>query len=103
MSEELRERVLDALRGVIDPEVGLSIVDLGLVYGVEIADGRVDVRVTMTTPACPLGDQITRDIEERVGAVAGVAAAHAELVWDPPWSPDRMSVHAKEMLGWNDH
>lgn len=97
---ELRERVLDALRGVIDPEVGLDVVELGLVYGVGVDAGHVQIDLTMTTPACPLGEQIVRDAEERVGAVAGVESVSVDLVWDPPWSPARMSPSAREALGW---
>jgi metal-sulfur cluster biosynthetic enzyme len=97
----LRERVLEALSEVIDPELGLDVVALGLVYGVDVDAGRVQVRVTMTTPACPLGEQIVRDAQERIAACEGVAEAHVELVWEPPWSPSRMSPSAKEALGWS--
>ncbi len=98
--EPLDARVLAALREVIDPEIGQNVVDLGLVYGVEVEGGVVRVRLTMTTPACPLGEEIVRDAERRLGAVAGVTAAHVALVWDPPWTPERMSPAAKAALGW---
>lgn len=97
----LHGRVLEALHDVIDPELGLDVVELGLVYGVDIDEGRVQVRLTMTTPACPLGEQIVRDAHERVAACEGVAEARVELVWEPPWSPSRMSPSAKEALGWS--
>ncbi len=96
----LDARVLDALREVIDPEIGLNVVDLGLVYGIDVEDGRVLVRLTMTTPACPLGEEIALDAAGRVRALEGVREAAIELVWEPPWTPERMSASAKEQLGW---
>ena len=98
---QLQGAALEALRDVIDPEVGLNIVDLGLVYGVEVVGGDVHVRLTMTTPACPLGEQIVRDAEERLRAVEGMGEVNVELVWEPAWSPDRLSAAGKEQLGWN--
>lgn len=100
-ADDLHARTLLALRDVIDPELGLNVVDLGLVYGVEVDGENVRVRLTMTTPACPLGDHIVREAEERLRALAGVGDVHVELVWEPPWTPDRMSAEAKTMLGWN--
>ncbi len=94
------ERVTEALREVIDPEIGMDVVELGLVYGVEVDQGRVHVRLTMTTAACPLSEQIVRDAEESVQRLTGVEAVHVELVWDPPWTPERMSPNAREALGW---
>ncbi len=94
--------VLGALYAVIDPEVGMNIVDLGLVYGVEISPGTVHVDLTMTTPACPMGELIFDDAHEALAALvpAGVEI-ELDLVWEPPWSPDRMSAHAREHFGWN--
>ena len=100
-SAELRARVLDALRGVMDPELGMNVVELGLVYGVDVEAGGVRVRLTMTTPACPLGEQIVRDADERVRALEGVKDVDIELVWEPPWSPARMEPSAREALGWS--
>lgn len=100
--ELLRARALDALREVIDPELGINVVDLGLVYGLEVDAGRVHVRLTMTTAACPLGEQIVRDAEQRLRAVDGVDQVQVELVWEPPWGPERMSDEAKATLGWNE-
>jgi metal-sulfur cluster biosynthetic enzyme len=99
-TEELRARVMDALRGVIDPEVGLDVVALGLVYGVDVEDAKVRVRMTMTTAACPLAEQIVRDAEERVRATSGAEEATVELVWEPPWTPHLMAAEAKTKLGW---
>ncbi len=101
-SDELMKRgVLEALRDVIDPEVGLNIVDLGLVYGVDVAGDDVKVTMTMTTAACPLGEQIVRDAEARLGAIDGLGTVAVELVWEPAWTPERMSPEAKEALGWS--
>ncbi len=98
---EIPARVMEALRGVIDPEVGLDVVALGLVYGIDVTNGVVSVELTMTTPACPLGEQIVEDAERRVGAVAGVLQVQVELVWDPPWTPARMTPEARQKLGWD--
>jgi len=95
------EQVREALRSVDDPEVGINIVDLGLVYRVDITPERVRVELTMTTPACPMGDLITDHVRRAVGAMSpdGVGV-DVELVWDPIWTPDRMSETAKQTLGW---
>ena len=100
VDDVLRERVQAALCGVIDPEVGIDIVALGLVYGVDVQDGAVHVRLTMTTPACPLGEHLQRDAESRVAAVEGVREVRVELVWSPPWTPDLMSQDAKKAMVW---
>lgn len=95
------EEVETALRGVSDPEIGINIVDLGLVYGVEISDNRLHVDLTMTTPACPMGEMILDDVREVLAKLApGDVEIDLNLVWDPPWSPDQMSQLAREHLGW---
>jgi metal-sulfur cluster biosynthetic enzyme len=93
--------VLEALRDVIDPELGLDVVALGLVYAVEGDGPRVRVDLTMTTAACPLGEQLAAEAEERVRAVPGVCEAEVRLVWDPPWGPERMTAAARAALGWS--
>ncbi|MBZ0095481.1 MAG: metal-sulfur cluster assembly factor [Sulfuricella sp.] len=96
------KEVRTVLRGVIDPEIGMNIVDLGLVYGVEISDNRLHVDLTMTTPACPMGEMILDDVHEALAALAPTdTEIDIELVWDPPWSPDKMSEHARKHLGWS--
>lgn len=95
------EDVREALRSVDDPEVGINIVDLGLVYRVGVARDYVRVEMTMTTPACPMGEVITDHVRRAVGALLpdGVGV-DVELVWDPIWTPDRMSESAKQTFGW---
>jgi metal-sulfur cluster biosynthetic enzyme len=93
------EEVMDALSNVIDPELGLDFVELGLIYGVEVDDGHVRVTFTLTTPGCPIGPQVTEQIDEFVGEVDGVKSVESEMVFIPPWSPERMSEDAKFALG----
>jgi metal-sulfur cluster biosynthetic enzyme len=93
------EEIMDALSNVIDPELGLDFVELGLIYGVEIDDGHVQVTFTLTTPGCPIGPQVTEQIDEFVGEVDGVKSVGSEMVFTPPWSPERMSEDAKFALG----
>src|ERR1035437_6936247 len=95
------ERVREALCSVDDPEVGMNIVDLGLVYRIDITPELVRVELTMTTPASPMGDLITDNPRRAVGAALpeGVAVEVA-LVWEPPWTPDRMSESARQTFGW---
>lgn len=94
--------VLDALYTVIDPEVGMNIVDLGLVYGVEISASVVHVDLTMTSPACPMGEMILDDAHQALAALVPASIEiDLNLVWDPPWSPDRMSEYARKHFGWD--
>jgi metal-sulfur cluster biosynthetic enzyme len=97
----MEARALDALRGVDDPELGVNIVDLGLIYGIEAGDGRLGVRLTMTTPSCPLGDHLTGESELALRrAFPEIGRVEVDLVWDPPWRPERMTAAAKRQLGW---
>jgi metal-sulfur cluster biosynthetic enzyme len=93
------DEVMDALSNVIDPELGLDFVELGLIYGVEIEDGHVRITFTLTTPACPIGPHVSEQIEEFVGEVDGVRTIEPEMVFIPPWSPEMMSEDAKFALG----
>lgn len=89
------------LRAVIDPEVGINIVDLGLIYAVETSPERVFVRMTMTSPACPMGDLIMDDIDRVLDeALPAHIRVDVELVWDPPWTPERMEGGARSHFGW---
>ena len=94
------EAVTEALSNVIDPELGLDFVELGLVYGVEIDGGTVEITFTLTTPACPIGPQVSEQMQEFVGDVEGVEEVIPTMVFSPPWSPDRMSEDAKFALGY---
>lgn len=91
--------VLEALHAVIDPELGLDIVSLGMVYAVAVVDGSVAIEMTLTTPGCPLHASIEADVRHVLGNVPGIDDIGVELVWDPPWSPDAMSDQAKRYLG----
>jgi len=92
--------IIDALHTIYDPEIPVNIYELGLIYGVKVADdGRAEVRMTLTAPACPVAGAIVEEVAEKTGRVEGVSTSHVELVWDPPWSPDRMSEAAKLELG----
>lgn len=96
------ESVTELLHEVIDPELGIDIVDLGLLREVEIAaGGSVHVVTTLTTPACPLGPYITDEIRDVLAQVNGVGDVTVDVVWSPPWDPDRdMTGRAKQLLGW---
>ena len=101
MAEPTSSEILEALRGVVDPEMGINIVDLGLVYETGARDGDVHVTMTMTTAACPLGESMADEaaavIRQRV---RGVKSVSVQLVWDPAWQPSMMSASAREQLGW---
>ncbi len=92
--------VQDALTNVIDPELGLDFVELGLIYGVEIDGGKVDITFTLTTPACPIGPQVSEQMQEFVGELPEVTEVVTSMVFTPPWSPEKMSEDAKFALGY---
>lgn len=93
--------VRQALMGVEDPEAGMSVVDLGLVYGISLEPGRIVVEMTMTSPACPASDYI---VDEAAAAIRALAPENTDvevrLVWEPPWTPERMSTEAQKRFGW---
>ena len=93
------EDVYEALEEVIDPELGLDFVSLGLVYDVNIEADDVHVTFTLTTPACPIGPQVSEQMIEFVGDLEGVSDVHPKMIFDPPWSPEMMSEDAKFALG----
>lgn len=95
----LEEQVLDALRKVDDPELGINIVDLGLVYDVGIEGDAVHVTYTLTTMGCPIGPLIEQQIKEMIEPIQGIDRVEAEMVLSPPWTPDKMSEEAKAALG----
>ncbi len=99
-TSDLAERVLQALRGVLDPELGHNIVDLGMVYEIEVTE-RGDVRIVMTTtaPGCPASGLLREGVSAAAAEVSGVAATEVVVTFDPPWSPDRMAPQIKSQLG----
>ena len=94
-----QEVLVDALRTVIDPELNVNIVDLGLMYTIQSRDEEVDVEMTLTTPACPAGPEILKNAVAALELVEGITKANVKLVMSPPWSPDRMSDAARDELG----
>jgi len=94
-----RDDVFEALRSVEDPELGMDIVELGLVYDVEVEGPRVQVRYSLTSMGCPAGPLIQQSVEETVQSMSGVEEVETELTWDPPWTPEKMSDDAKFILG----
>jgi metal-sulfur cluster biosynthetic enzyme len=94
-----KEQVVDALRVVEDPELGMDIVDLGLLYDVEIDGPKVRVEYTLTSMGCPVGPMIEEQIREAVAEMEGVGEVETDLTWNPPWSPEKMSDDAKFILG----
>ena len=97
---ELYESVIAALKEIYDPEIPVNIYDLGLIYAVEISDdGHAHVNMTLTTPHCPVAESMPGEVELRVGSVPGIGDAEVNLVWDPPWDPQKMSDEAKLELG----
>ncbi len=89
------ETIVEVLRTVFDPEIPVSIYDLGMIYNINIEDAKVHVRMTLTTPACPVAGSLPGQVEARIKSIEGVNDATVELVWDPPWTPDKMSEAAK--------
>jgi FeS assembly SUF system protein len=97
---DLYEAVIDALKEIYDPEIPVNIYDLGLIYDVEITpDRHAMVKMTLTTPHCPVAESMPGEVELRVGSVPGIGHAEVELVWDPPWDPQKMTDEAKLELG----
>ncbi|KRD55357.1 hydroxylase [Acidovorax sp. Root275] len=99
--EELRAPILAALRRVVDPEVAMNVVDVGLIYGVTVAQGKLHALVTMTSAACPVTDVILEEIETELDRdMPPELLIQVELAWEPPWTTDRLSEGAKRFMGW---
>ena len=94
------EEVETALTNVIDPELGLDFVELGLIYGIEVDGPKVSVTYTLTTPACPIGPMVAQQIEEFVSELDGVESVESSMIFTPPWTPEMMSEDAKFALGY---
>ncbi len=98
-AQALEAQVIEALRTCYDPEIPVDVYELGLIYGVDVdASGVVNIRMTLTSPACPVAGTLPPDVESKVQAIDGVTSAKVELVWDPPWTPERMSEAARLQL-----
>ena len=96
------EDVRQALKTVQDPEAGMSVLDLGLVYGIALEPGKVRIEMTMTSPACPASDYLVDEVAAAIRAVAPAGLdVQVDLVWDPPWTPERMSAEAQNRFGWS--
>jgi metal-sulfur cluster biosynthetic enzyme len=100
MSTVTADDVQEALTNVIDPELGLDFVELGLIYEVEVEGGDVSISFTLTSPGCPIGPQVAEQIEEFVSELEGVTAVHPRMTFTPAWTPDMMSEEAKFALGY---
>ena len=96
----LRDQVVDVLKTCYDPEIPVDIYELGLIYKIEVDDaGKVAVDMTLTSPACPVAGTLPPEVEQKINRLEGVSDVRVDLVWDPPWNPDRMSEAAKLKLG----
>jgi len=93
------EKIIDKLRQCLDPELGINIIDLGLVYAVNIEGDHVHVLMTLTTPGCPLDSYFTKDITSKLKSIKGISDVAIELTFEPPWSPTKMSAESKDILG----
>lgn len=98
-SNGVSERVRESLKGVIDPELGLNIVDLGLVYDVDVEDGKATITMTLTSPGCPAGGMIMSGAQEAAGSTEGIDEAEVKLVWKPFWTPERIDPEVRAALG----
>jgi FeS assembly SUF system protein len=99
-NEQIRERIIERLRTVYDPEIPVDIYELGLIYEVKVDEGgKVGIRMTLTSPMCPAAEQLPPEVETKAREVEGVTGVELELVWDPPWTPERMSEAARLELG----
>ena len=100
MDEGIRQRVIEQLQTVYDPEIPVNIYELGLIYDVEVDDdGTTRIRMTLTTPMCPAAEELPPEVETKARSVEGVTSVQLDLVWDPPWNPSMMSEAAKLELG----
>ena len=98
--DELKARIVEAICQVFDPEIPVNIYELGLIYRLDVErDGMVEIDMTLTSPACPVAGSLPGDVETRVREVGGVNDVHIELVWEPPWSPEKMTEAARLELG----
>lgn len=98
-AEAAKSEIIEAIRTVYDPELPVNVYDLGLIYQIDVdEDGAANIQMTLTTPACPVAGSLPGDVQKRVAAIPGITDVNVELVWDPPWSPERMSDAARLQL-----
>lgn len=95
------ENVREVLRGVFDPELHMNIVDLGLVYGVDVQAAKASVKMTLTSPGCPYGPYLLHQVKDTLLSLKGIQDAEVEVVWDPPWGPDKMTEEVRLELGFD--
>lgn len=101
MTTVTSQQVLDSLKQCMDPEIPINIVDMGLIYGINVSDdNKVDIKMTMTTRGCPLHDTLVSDVKRYVNKVPGVSAVNVEIVWEPPWTPEKMSEEGKKLINY---
>lgn len=99
-SPEIRQKIVDVLKTVFDPEIPVDIYELGLVYRVEVGtDGKVEIDMTLTSPACPVAESLPIQVEDQVKQIEGVSSVKVDITWDPPWGPEMMSEAARLTLG----
>lgn len=101
MPSVTENQILDSLKQCMDPEIPISVVDMGLIYGINInQDNKVDIKMTMTTRGCPLHDTLVTDVKRYVNKVPGVAGVNVEIVWEPAWTPEKMSDEGKKLINY---
>lgn len=101
MATVTSQQVLDSLKQCLDPEIPINIVDMGLIYGINVTnDNKVDIKMTMTTRGCPLHDTLLNDVKRYVNKVHGVSAVNVEIVWEPPWTPEKMSEEGRKLINY---
>ena len=94
--EEIKQLLVETLKTVYDPEIPVDIYELGLVYNIDVSpEGKVDIRMTLTSPGCPVAESLPREVELKTASIEGVSGVRIDLVWDPPWTIDRMSEAAR--------
>ena len=98
----MEEKIMEELKDVMDPETGVSIVDMGFIYEIEVEDGKAEIEMTLTTPGCPLHSSFTRQVEKKVVSMEGIDEVEVDVVFDPPWKPEMMSEEAKKKLGYKE-
>ena len=98
-SEELKEQVVGVLKTIRDPEIPVDIHSMGLIYGIELDGGEVRIEMTLTTPNCPVAESLPNEVKEKVAAIDGVDTVQVDLVWDPPWTVEKLSEAARLEMG----